>query len=307
MNKKTSLFLFFVTMLALWLNVAFSLAFFGVDYVLRQVNFDIDQYIYTVMGIGLTGAIGAVFFSAMIARFMVGVTLIRVPSTYLEKWLFTSIERQSRQLGISMPKIGVFYASDLNAFTTGWGQRNAMFAVSSGLLETLDQDELEAVIGHELAHIENGDMVSLAMTQGIVVSLSLLPARIFGFLIDELLLRRNNREGFTYRTIYWLCMLLFAALPHFVVMWFSRKREFSADTTSAIINGADKMISALKRLSKNTHHSLLSEQITALGITSGVFEGLAGRMSKLSLVFCSHPSLIKRINAIEKQLINYHS
>lgn len=307
MNKKTSLFLFFVTMLALLLNVAFSLAIFRLDDLLRQINLDSDNFIYMVMATGLTGAIGALFFSVMIARFMVGVTLIRVPVTYLEKWLFTSVERQSRQLGIAMPKIGVFYASDLNAFTTGWGQKNAMFAVSSGLLETLDQDELEAVIGHELAHIENGDMVSLAIAQGIVVSLSLLPARLFGFLIDEVLLQRNNsRDGFAYTTVYWLCMLLFAALPHFVVMWFSRKREFSADTTSAIINGADKMISALKRLSKNSHHSLFSEQITALGITSGVFEGLAGRMSKLSLVFCSHPPLIKRINAIEKQLIEYH-
>lgn len=303
MNKKASLFLFFVTMLALLLNVTLSLSVIGFDVILNTINIEAKTIIFSIALLGMTGAICSVLFSVVIARFMVGVTLIRKPSTYLEKWLITSVKRQSRQLGIDIPKIGIFYAADLNAFTTGWGHRHAMFAVSSGLLETLDQDELEAVIGHELAHIENGDMVSLAVAQGIVVSLSLLPARLFGFLIDDLIFRRDNHGGTAYTTVYWLCMILFAALPHFVVMWFSRRREFSADTTSALINGSEKMISALKRISKNAHHTLFSEQITALGITGGVFEGLAGRMNNLSIIFSSHPPLIKRINAIEKQLI----
>ena len=291
-------------MLALWLNLALSIQFFEFGLFLELININSNDFMSVIGLIAIVGAISAFLFSVMIARFMVGVTLIKQPSTYLEKWLFSSVERQSRQLGIAMPQIGVFYASDLNAFTTGWGQKHAMFAVSSGLLESLDQDELEAVIGHELAHIENGDMVSLAIAQGIVVSLSLIPARLFGLLIDSFIFRRDSQGGFAYTIVYWLCMLVMCLLPHFIVMWFSRRREFSADKASALINGGEKMISALKRLANNGHHSLFTEQITALGIAGGVLEGLAGGMNSLRSIFSSHPPLKKRINAIQHQFID---
>lgn len=303
MNKKTTIYLAFVTLLALLLNLGFALYFLDLEYFLTLVGIDAGGFIGLIAFISVLGAVTSFLFSEMIARFMLGVTLIKQPSTYLEKWLFTSVQRQSRQLGIVTPQIGVFYASDLNAFTTGWGQQHAMFAVSSGLLETLDQDELEAVIGHELAHIENGDMVSLAMAQGMVVSLTELPARLFGLVIDSFVFRRRSQGGVAYLCVYWFCMLLMGLFPHFIVMWFSRQREFSADIKSASLNGGEKMISALQRLSQNKQHPLFLKQITSFGMSSVVLEGLVDNLGSIKNIFSSHPPLNKRIHVIKKNII----
>ena len=293
--------LVFVTLLALLLNLGFVLYSLDMGYFLAMLSINSEGFISFVVFVALLGAFSSFIFSQMIARFMLGVTLIKQPSTYLEKWLFTSVERQSRQLGIPMPQIGVFYASGLNAFTTGWGKKHAMFAVSSGLLQTLDQDELEAIIGHELAHIENGDMVSLAIAQGIVVSLTELPARIFGLIIDDFIFRGRSQGGVAYLSVYWFCMLLMGLFPHFIVMWFSRRREYSADKKSASLNGGEKMISALQRLSNNAQHPLYLKQITAFGLTSTVLEGLVG-IGSIKNIFSSHPPINKRIHVIQNQL-----
>ncbi|MDH5601719.1 MAG: zinc metalloprotease HtpX [Gammaproteobacteria bacterium] len=299
MNKKTTFYLLFVTLLALSLNLGFSLYFLEISTILHVFDLGLGGFISLVLFLAILGAVSSLVFSEMIARLMLGVTLIKYPTTYLEKWLFSSVERQSRQLGIEKPQIGVFYASDLNAFTTGRGQKHAMFAVSSGLLESLDQDELEAIIGHELAHIENGDMVTLALAKGIVVSLTELPARVFGFVIDGFILRGRSQGGIAYTSVYWFCMILMGLIPYFIVMWFSRQREFSADKTSALLNGKDKMISALQRLSSDSKHPLFLKQITAFGMTSTVLEGLVSDMGSIKHIFSSHPPLSKRIFVIQ--------
>jgi heat shock protein HtpX len=301
-NKKTTFYLVFVTLLALLLNLGFSLYFFEMGAILSVLGMGLDRVIGLVLFLAIFGALSSFIFSEVIARLMLGVTLIKHPTTYLEKWLFSSVERQSRQLGIEVPQIGVFYASDLNAFTTGRGQKHAMFAVSSGLLESLDQDELEAIIGHELAHIENGDMVTLALAKGIVVSLTELPARIFGLVIDSFILRGRSQGGIAYSSVYWCCMIMLGLLPHFIVMWFSRQREFSADNTSALLNGKDKMVAALRRLSSDSQHPLFLKQITAFGMTSTVLEGLVSDVGSIKHIFSSHPPLSKRIIVIQNSI-----
>lgn len=301
-NKKTTFYLVFVTLLALLLNLGFSLHFLEISTILSAFGLGLGGFVSLVLFLAIFGAVTSFIFSELIARFMLGVTLIKHPSTYLEKWLFSSVERQSRQLGIEKPQIGVFYASDLNAFTTGRGSKHAMFAVSSGLLESLDQDELEAIIGHELAHIENGDMVTLALAKGIVVSLTEIPARFFGLIIDAFILRGRSQGGIAYTSVYWFCMILMGLLPHFIVMWFSRQREFSADQTSALLNGKDKMVSALQRLSNDSPHPLFLKQITAFGMTSTVLEGLVSDMGSIKHIFSSHPPLRKRILVIQDRV-----
>jgi len=304
MNKNITIYLVFVTLLALLFNLFFVLFFLDFESVLSLIGINSTWFVRVVITISILGAISSFLFSEIIARFMLGVTLIKQPSTYLEKWLFTSVQRQSRQLGISVPQIGVFYASDLNAFTAGWGQKYAMFAVSSGLLENLNENELEAVIGHELAHIKNGDMVSLTIAQGMLFSLIELPARLFGFVIDSFILRGNSQGGIAYFMVYWFCMALVGLFPHFIVMWFSRQREFSADITSATLNGSKKMISALQRLSSNKKHPLFLKQSISLGNASFVLEGLVDNVGSVKNIFSSHPPLKTRINVIQKIVID---
>ena len=304
MNEKTTFYLGFVTLLALLLNLVFVLQVLDFGRFLTLIGIDVGWFIAIIISISILGALSSFLFSEMIARFMLGVTLIKQPSTYLEKWLFTSVERQSRQLGIVVPQIGVFYASDLNAFTAGAGQKNAMFAVSSGLLENLNEDELEAVIGHELAHIENGDMVSMAMAQGMLVSVTELPARFFGYIIDSFIFRGNSQGGIAFLSMYWFCMFLMGLLPHFIIMWFSRQREFSADIKSATLNGSKKMISALQKLSNNKQHPLFLKQRTSLGMAPVVLEGLVNNMVSIKNIFSSHPPLKKRIHIIQKNVID---
>lgn len=301
-NKKTTFYLLFVTLLALLLNLGLSLLLLNMELFLKLISIETDNFIFFIILIAILGAFVAFAFSEVIARFMLGVTLIKQPATYLEKWLFTSVERQSRQLGIVVPQIGVFYASSLNAFATGWGQSKAMFAVSSGLLENLDEHELDAVIGHELAHIESGDMVTLALSQGLVVSITELPARLFGFVFDHLIFRGSSQGGFFYSCVYWFCMLLMGMLPHFIVMRFSRQREFLADKTSAFLNSAESMVSALRHLSINRSHFVYSKQVTALGSSGIALEGLAEGMSSVKNIFSSHPPLNRRINVLENEI-----
>ncbi len=301
-NKKMTFYLVFVTLLALLLNLGLMFAVFDLSPLLHSLALEPIVVVYVLLSLALAGGIGAFVFSALIARWMLGVTLIQQPGTYLEKWLFASVERQSRQLGIPMPQIGVFYATDMNAFTAGWHTRRAMFAVSSGLLENLAEDELEAVIGHELAHIENGDMMSLAIARGMVVSITELPARLFGYLFDYLILRGKSRGGPAYQLVYWSCMLSMGLLPHFVVMGFSRAREYAADKTSAMLNGGEKMIYALQRLFNNHHYH--QQQQTAISLGSAVLEGLVEEFGHLKAIFSSHPPLHKRIQMIQQDLDN---
>ncbi len=298
-KKKMTFYLVFVTLLALLLNLQFLLHVFNPEPFLATIGLSGSSLIYLFLGIAMLGGISSVIFSGLIARFTLGVTLIEVPRTYLEKWLFASVERQARQLGIATPRIGVFYASDMNAFTTGWRKKNTLFAVSSGLLENLDQEELEAVIGHELAHIVNGDMMSLAIARGMVVSLTEAPARVAGLLIDRLLLRCKSSRGPVYQLVYWCCMISIALLPHFVVMWISRQREYSADRISAMLNGGEKMIYALQRLFNNHYNQ---SQQTVLSLSPVVLEGLVEEIGNIRHIFSSHPPLHKRIQVIQDYL-----
>lgn len=292
--RSKALILFVLTCLAAALQLAFFLYLLELRQLTDWLAISTPLLWLVFSGLVLFAGFGAYLFSAWLARFVVGISIIKLPVTYLEKWLFNTVALQARQLGIPMPQIGVFYSADMNAFTTGWGSHHAMLAVSSGLLENLKQHELEAVIGHELVHIKNGDMVSLAIAQGVLFVLTILPARLVGGTIDRLLLRNRSSQGPAYTISYWSLMLLIGLLPYLLVMWFSRHREFSADSTSALLNGHKHMITALQSLSLNFNPSFSAEQMAAFGIANSQGNGLLN-------IFLSHPPLTQRIAMIEQQ------
>ncbi|MFG1497020.1 protease HtpX [Saccharospirillum sp. HFRX-1] len=233
---------------------------------------------------GMGGSFISLQLSKWMAKRATGAKVIEQPSTDAERWLMTTVERLAKQANIGMPEVAVFPSPDVNAFATGASRDNSMVAVSVGLLRSMNQDEAEAVLAHEISHIANGDMVTMALVQGVLNTFVIFFAR----LIAQLLVRGGNNQG-SYLAYFGVTMVLemvFGVLASIVAMWFSRQREFRADAGSAKLVGAPKMIAALQRL-KGSHDSELDGQLVAFGIKGKARE-----------LFASHPSLDDRIAAL---------
>ncbi|MCF5961098.1 protease HtpX, partial [Xanthomonas perforans] len=217
---------------------------------------------------------------------------ITEPRTPTERWLLETVRRQAQAAGIGMPEVAVYDGPEINAFATGANRNNALVAVSTGLLQNMDQDEAEAVLGHEIAHVANGDMVTMALLQGVLNTFVIVLARVVGGIIDSAL--SGNREGgrgFAYYIIVFALEMVFGLFATMIAMWFSRRREFRADAGGAQLAGRSKMIAALERLSLNHGQNTLPSQVQAFGISGGVGEGLRR-------LFLSHPPLTERIAAL---------
>jgi heat shock protein HtpX len=255
------------------------------------------------MGAILTMAVvfgfGGSFISLMMSKWMakrsMGVQLIETPNTAQERWLVETVRRQAEKVGIGMPEVGIFYSPEPNAFATGANRNNALVAVSQGLLDSMTADEVEAVLGHEIGHVANGDMVTQTLLQGVLNTFVIIFARIIGLAIDSFL-RGNDDEDSGVGIGYWLgsmvaeIFLSFAATA--VVMWFSRWREFRADAAGANLAGRQKMINALKRLQQGQAVHDLPGEMAAFGIAGGLGTGLRK-------IFMTHPPLEERIAALE--------
>ncbi len=218
-----------------------------------------------------------------------GVQIIERPANSTERWLLDTVARLSRQAGIEMPEVGIFPSPSPNAFATGWNKNDALVAVSLGLLQNMNSDEIEAVLGHEIAHVANGDMVTLTLIQGVVNTFVIFLSRIIGHVVDRTVF--NTREG--YGPAYWITSLIaqfvLGILAMMIVAWFSRWREFRADAGGAALAGRRKMISALQRLAQ-TQPEPLPDEMAAFGIAGGGLHEL----------FASHPPLEKRIQALRE-------
>jgi heat shock protein HtpX len=234
---------------------------------------------------GMGGSFISLAMSKWIAKRSTGAQVIERPRNEAEQWLVETVKRQARQAGIGMPEVAIYNAPEINAFATGMNRNNALVAVSTGLLNGMTRDEAEAVLGHEVSHVANGDMVTLSLIQGVLNTFVIFLSRVIGGVIDSAL--RGNREGggvgFAYFGIVIVLEILFGILASIVVMWFSRRREFRADDGGARLAGREKMIAALERLRRSTEPTHLPEQMTAFGIN--------GRGSKLAQLFSSHPPL----------------
>ncbi len=240
---------------------------------------------------------GGSFFSLAISKWSAkrgtGAVVITEPRSEVERWLVSTVERQARQAGIKTPEVAIYQAPEINAFATGPGRNNALVAVSSGLLANMSRDEAEAVLAHEVSHVANGDMVTMALVQGVLNTFVIVLSRIVGRIIDGAL--SGNRESDAPGPFYFISVivldLVFGLFASIIAMWFSRRREFRADAGAAALASREKMIAALERLALNHGQSSLPKQIAAFGISGGLAHGL-GRL------MMSHPPLAERIQAL---------
>ena len=286
--------LFILTNLAVLFVINITLRMLGVDRVLDQsggINF--NSLLILSMVIGFSGSIISLLISKWSAKRMVGTQIITNPIDPTERWLLDTVSRQAQAAGIGMPEVAIYEAADVNAFATGWNRNNALVAVSTGLLHNMSRDEAEAVLGHEISHVANGDMVTLALIQGVVNTFVIFFAKLFGILVDRMLLKNDPRNGPGIGSFVAeiAAQIVLGVLASIIVMWFSRQREFRADAGGANLAGRNKMIAALERLKLNHEQTALPEKMAAFGISGGrVF----------SRLFMTHPPLEERIAALRE-------
>lgn len=243
---------------------------------------------------GFGGAIISLLMSKFIAKKSMGVKVIDAPSSHQENWLVDTVRRQAREAGIGMPEVGVFDSPDVNAFATGANKNKALVAVSTGLLNAMTQDEAEAVIGHEISHVANGDMVTMTLIQGVVNTFVIFFSRIIGNFVDRVILKNESGHGIGFFISSLVAQMVLGMLASTIVMWYSRRREFRADTGGASLAGREKMIAALERLKQAHGQPAMPEQMAAFGIRGDKALGL-------KKLFMSHPPLDDRIEALRGQ------
>ncbi|MDQ3268091.1 MAG: protease HtpX [Pseudomonadota bacterium] len=284
------IFLFILTNLAVLFVISITLRLLGIDKILNDsggINFNTLLVMSAVMG--FAGSIISLFLSKWSAKRMVGAQVISNPIDPTERWLIETVRKQAQVVGIGMPEVAIYEAPDVNAFATGWNRNNALVAVSTGLLHNMSRDEAEAVLAHEISHVANGDMITLALIQGVVNTFVIFFSRIIGHLVDRLVFKTEREYGPAYWITNIIAQMVLGILASIIVMWFSRQREFRADAGGANLAGRNKMIAALEKLKINHEQVTLPERMAAFGIAGG------GGLAKL---FSTHPSLDERIEAL---------
>jgi heat shock protein HtpX len=242
---------------------------------------------------GFGGSFVSLLMSKWVAKQSVGAVVIEQPSNSTELWLVETVRRQAQKAGIAMPEVAIYDSPEINAFATGPSKNNALVAVSTGLLNYMNRDEAEAVLGHEIGHIANGDMVTLTLIQGVVNTFVIFFARIIGNFVDRVIFKNEEGNGIAYIVATIVAELVLGILASIIVMWFSRQREFRADAAGASLAGRHKMIAALEKLRAMHEPSHLPSQMAAFGINGGGSGGFS-----LARLFMTHPPLEERIAAL---------
>ena len=287
--------LFLGTNIAVLMLVSLTFQLLGIEGVLQRNGVDLDLQALLVMSavIGFSGSLIPLALSKWTAKRTMGVRVIQQPGDSAERWLVDTVRRQAERAGVGMPEVGVFDSPGPNAFATGASRNNALVAVSTGLLRAMTRDEVEAVLGHELTHVANGDMVTLALVQGVVNTFVVFLSRVIGHVVDRVVFRTERGHGPGYYIVAIVAEVLLAFLATMIVMWFSRRREFRADAGGADLAGRPKMVAALRRL-QAAHEPQLPDRFAAFGVSGHVGFGLRR-------LFMSHPPLAERIEALESR------
>ncbi len=286
------IFLFMVTNLAILLVLSITLRLLGVDRILDAEGGGMDFNSLLIMAavIGFGGSLVSLAMSKWSAKRMVGAVVIERPSDPTERWLLETVQRQAELAGIGMPEVAIYDAPDVNAFATGMNRNDALVAVSTGLLQNMRKDEIEGVLAHEISHVANGDMVTLALIQGVVNTFVIFLSRIIGHTVDRVVFKTERGHGPAFMITSIVAQLVLGVLASMIVMWFSRQREFRADAGGAQLAGRNKMIAALERLKQQHEPSQLPDKIAAFGIS--------GKSDGIRSLFMSHPPLEMRIAAL---------
>lgn len=287
------IFLFIITNLAVIFVLNLTLRLFGINHLFSSGT--LYSLLIFALLVGMGGAIFSLAISKWSAKAMTNAQVIEQPTTEVEHWLIATVQRQATAAQIGMPEVAIYNSPDLNAFATGMNQNNALVAVSTGLLEGMKAEEVEAVLAHEISHVANGDMVTLTLIQGVVNTFVIFLSRIIGHLVDRMVFKNARGSGVGYLVTSMLAELVMGVLASIIVLWFSRQREFQADAGAAKLAGAENMIRALQRL-QQAQNGTLTDQLAAFGIHRSQSKSL------IRYLFLTHPPLPDRIEALQKYL-----
>ncbi len=288
--------LFLATNFAILIVMSFTLRLLGVERILDEQGTGLDFNALLIFSavFGMAGSIISLLISKWMAKKTTGARVIEQPRNETENWLLNTVHRQARTAGIGMPEVAIYPSPDINAFATGANRNNALVAVSTGILENMTHDELEAVLGHEVSHVANGDMITLSLIQGVVNTFVIFFSRVIGHLVDRVVFKVERGHGPAFWITAIIAEMVLAVLASIIVFWFSRQREFRADAGGAGLAGKQKMINALKRLQIAHMPSQLPDSMAAFGIRGGISHGL-------KRLFMTHPPIEERIAALENQ------
>jgi len=293
MNMKR-IFFFIITNIAILLVLSIFLSLLGFTGILQSngIDLDYDSLMLFSLVFGMGGSFISLYMSKWMAKSLAGVKVIKSPNNQFESWYVQIVERQSETLGIRVPEIGIFNSPSPNAFATGSSKNNSLVALSTGLIESMNKDEIEAVIGHEMSHVANGDMVTLSLIQGIINAFVIFFSRVIGHFVDRVILKNERGYGIGYFFTVIFAQVILGILASTIVCWFSRRREFRADFGGAQLTSKEAMISSLRTLEKMSA-AKLPDQMLAFGISN------QGNSQTLRKLFSTHPPIRERILALE--------
>lgn len=287
--------LFLLTNIAVVAVASVTLSLLGVGSYMTQQGLDFNALLVFCLVFGMAGSVVSLLLSKMMAKMSMGVQLIEQPSSSEQRWLLETVAELAEKAGIGMPDVGVFHSAQANAFATGWNRNNALVAVSTGLLQKMSRDEVKAVLGHEIGHVANGDMITLALIQGVVNAFVMFFARIIGNFVDKAVFKNERGPGIAFYVSTFIAEMVLGILASTIVFWFSRRREYRADVAGAELVSPRAMIGALQRLqAEYGKPSEMPGELVAFGISGELKHSLGG-------LFMSHPPLEQRIAALRSQ------
>jgi heat shock protein HtpX len=286
--------LFLVTNLAIVIVLSIALQILGVERILDEQGVGLNLYNLLVFSFlfGMGGSFISLAISKWTAKRLTGAQVIAQPRNSAEQWLVETVRQQAKAAGIGMPEVAIYDSPDMNAFATGARRDHALVAVSTGLLQKMNRGEVEAVLGHEVSHVANGDMITLALIQGVVNTFVIFLSRVIGHVVDRVVFKTERDHGPAFWITTIIAQVILGILASIIVFWFSRQREFRADTGGAQLAGRNQMIAALERLKTMVDQPALPDQMRAFGISGGARRGLMR-------LFMTHPSLDERIAALK--------